>query len=166
VGVRGELTSKLTSTFRIGYEHRVPDNDDRTPYSGPVMSGDFVFRPTERTTISLITDLSVQESIFATNLWYLGHLYTLAAEHRFGPKLTANARVFGGFNDYPDKAGKVDSRFDWRHDSLVGYRVGLDYQIQRWLGVGADYSHIRRDSNFENFRFADDIIAGKVTLSF
>ena len=54
----------------------------------------------------------------------------------------------------------------WRYDELAGLGVGLDYQIQRWLGIGADYTHTRRDSNFDNFDFKNDIVGAKVTLSF
>jgi hypothetical protein len=44
VGVRGELTAKLTSTFRIGYESRHADSRNGTDHDGPVASGDFVFK--------------------------------------------------------------------------------------------------------------------------
>ncbi len=165
-GVRGEITSRLTSTFRLGFEAREPRDDDRTPYRGPVASGDWVWTPTERTRITLVTERFVAESIFATNFWYLANLVTLAAEQQFTPKLTVSARVYGGTNDYPDKVAKVNSVQAWRHDEIVGVGLALDYQIQRWLGIGADYTHTRRYSNFDQFDFKNDIVGAKVTLSF
>ncbi len=120
----------------------------------------------ERTRFALLTQRTVEESTFATNLWYVSTLVALSAEHSFNGKLKASARVFGGTNDYPDKAAKVNSTFHYRHDSLVGVGVGLDYQIQKWLGVGADWAHTDRRSNFENFQYSDDVVAAKVTLSF
>jgi hypothetical protein len=165
-GVRGEITSRLTSTFRLGYEARVPREDNRTPYRGAIASGDWVWTPTNRTRITLVTERFVAESIFATNFWYLANMVTLSAEQRFTPKLTATARVFGGTNEYPDKAAKPNGVQAWRDDELVGGTLALDYQIQRWLGVGADYTHTRRYSNFDNFDFKNDIVGAKVTLSF
>jgi opacity protein-like surface antigen len=165
-GVRGQITSRLTSTFRLGYEGREPRSDDRTPYRGAVASGDWVWTPTGRTRITLVTERFVAESIFATNFWYLANLLTLAAEQKFTPKLTASARVFGGTNEYPDKVAKVNGVQAWREDDILGVGIGLDYQIQRWLGVGADYTHTRRNSNFDNFDFKNDIVGAKVTLSF
>ena len=47
-----------------------------------------------------------------------------------------------------------------------GAGVEVEYQIQRWLAVSADYTHTRRYSNFDNFDFKDDIVGAKVTLSF
>ena len=165
-GVRGYLTEKLTSTFRLGYESREPDHRGATAYHGLVATGDWVFQPLARTKVVLLTQRTVEESTFATNFWYLSTLVSLSAEHSFTPKLKANGRVFGGTNDYPDKAAKVNSTFHYRHDSLVGVGLGLDYQIQRWLLVGADWLHTDRRSNFENFQYSDDVVAAKVTLSF
>ena len=166
VGVRGEITPRLTSTFRVGYEDREPRDSDRTPYRGLVASGDWVWTPTNRTRISLVTERFVAESLFATNFWYLANMVTLSAEQRFTPKLTASARLFGGTNEYPDKASKVNGRQAWRDDEIAGIGLGIDYQIQRWLGIGADYTHTRRNSNFDNFDFKNDIVGAKVTLSF
>jgi hypothetical protein len=166
IGVRGEITSRLTSTLRLGYEVRDPDHGRVGSYSGPVVGGDLVWAPTERTRITLVADRSVQESVFATNLAYLSNLLTLSAEHFLTPKLLLTGRVFGGNGSYFEKAAKVNGSFDWRSDWVYAFSVGVEYQIQKWLGVSADYTHSRRDSNFDNFDFKDDIVGAKVTLSF
>ena len=166
VGVRGEITSRLSSTFRVGYEVRDPDRGRVGSYSGVVASGDLVYLPTERTRIVLITERSVQESVFATNVAFLSNLVTLAAEHYLTPKLLLTGRLAGGNGDYFEKAQKVNGSFDWRTDWVYGFSFGVEYQIQKWLGVSADYTHSRRDSNFDNFDFKDDVVGAKVTLSF
>jgi hypothetical protein len=166
VGVRGEITRRLVSTFRIGYEVRDPDRGSIGSYRGVVIGGDFVYTPTARTRISLITERAVQESVFATNVAYLANLLTLSAEHFLTPKLLLSGRLFGGNGDYFEKARKVNGSFDWRSDWVYAASVGVEYQIQKWLGVSADYTHARRDSNFDNFDFTDDIVGAKVTLSF
>ena len=74
--------------------------------------------------------------------------------------------MFAGDGEYFEKARKVSGRFDWRTDWVYAFSLGVEYQIQKWLGVSADYTHARRDSNFDNFDFKDDIVGGKVTLSF
>jgi len=166
VGVRGEITSRLVSTFRVGYEVRDPDHGDIGAYSGIVIGGDFVYTPTDRTRITLVTERAVQESVFATNVAFLANLVTLSAEHFLTPKLLLTGRLFGGNGDYFEKARKVNGSFDWRNDWVYAFSVGVEYQIQKWLGVSADYTHSRRDSNFDNFDFKDDLVGAKVTLSF
>jgi polysaccharide biosynthesis protein VpsM len=165
-GVRGQITSRLTSTFRVGYEIRDPDHGDRGEYRGVVVGGDFVFRPTERTRITLVTQRSVNESIFAENFVYVGSQATLSLEHYLTRKLLVSARLFGANNDYLDKVRKSNGSFDWRVDWVGAGSLAVEYNIQRWLSVGADYTHTHRDSNFDNFDFKDDIVAAKVTLSF
>lgn len=172
VGLRGDLTAKLSSTFRIGYEDRQPTND--TPglkgYRGIVGGGDWTYRPTERLAITLVTDRSVQESIFANALYYVQTTGNLSVTQQFGAKLSATARVTGGENAYPNKF-QVDfsnpqspSRF--RKDTIIGWGAGVGYDIQRWLRVGLDFLHTNRDSNFNQFSFTDDKVAATVTLQF
>ena len=91
-------------------------------------------------------------------------LLTLLVQQRFGPKLSANARLFTGLNEYPNKDLDVN-RFHRRSDFLLGAGLGLDYQIQRWLGVGADYTFSDRQSNFRNFDYTDHILGVKITFS-
>ena len=162
VGVRGEITPRLTSTFRIGWESREPDNSRLTSYHGLVAGGDWTFQPTDRTRFTLITERFVAESVYLTNLFYVANFVTFAAEHKVTPKLLATARIFGGTNEYSDKAG----RREWRQDEIYGGGLGVDYQIQRWLALGADYSYTRRFSNFDQFDYEDNVVGAKVTLSF
>ena len=100
LSVRGDLTAKLSSTFRIGFEDRRPthDNPALKPFRGWTSGGDWTHRPTERLTLQLLTDRSIHESIFANALYYVQTMATLIAAHTFGPKVTVNARVTGGVN--------------------------------------------------------------------
>jgi hypothetical protein len=131
-----------------------------------VVGGDLIFQLTARTRLTLVAERSVQESVFATNLIYLANLVTLSAEHFLTRKILLTGRVFGGYGEYFEKAQKVNGRFDWREDVVAAFSLGVEYQIQRWLAVSADYTHSRRNSNFDNFDFKNDIVGGKVTLSF
>lgn len=170
--LRGELTPRITSTLRIGYEDRQPthDNPGIVGYRGLVGGGDVVYRPTDRTTLTLLTDRSVQESIFENALYYVSTTGTLVLAHQFTPKLTVSGRVTGGQNDYPVKA-PVDPNNPaglnkFRKDTIVGWGASAFYDIQRWLRVGLDFLHLERDSNIPFFSFKDDKIAGSVTLQF
>jgi hypothetical protein len=170
--VRGELTAKLSSTFRIGFEDREPTHDrpGLKGYRGVIAGGDWTYRPTERLTLTLLTDRAVQESIFANALYYVQSMATLIATQTLGPKITLNARVTGGVNEYPVKS-PVDvrnpaGRNKFRNDTIIGWGGGVTYDVQRWLRAGLDFIHIDRDSNFPLFSFKDDKIAATVTLQF
>jgi hypothetical protein len=165
-GLRGEITSRLISTFRVGYEVRDPYHGDIGSYSGLVASGDFVWRPTERTRITLVTERQVQESVFQNNLAFIGSSVTLIGEHFLTSKVLLSARLYGAQGNYFEKSLKTNGTSDWRIDYIGAVALGVEYNIQKWLTLSADYTHTRRDSNFDTFDFKDDIVGGKVTLQF
>ncbi len=165
LGLRGDLTAKLSSTFRIGFESREPERRGLNSFNGLVTDGDWTYRPTDRTTISLFTNRGPAESIFFNSLFFVTTSGTLLANHQFNPKLSANLRLTGGLNEYPTKVS-LGGRPKFRQDTLFGWGAGAEYDIQPWLRVGGEYSHTRRDSNFSAFDFKDDKITGKITLQF
>jgi Putative beta-barrel porin 2 len=165
ISLRGDITPKLTSTFRVGWELRDPDNSNQESGSGFYMGGEWAYKPTERTIIRLVTERSIQESTFGTTTFYTTTAAQLLAQHQLLPKLSIGARLGGGRNDYSTKDtfnGKTDFRQDWFF--VAGANV--EYNIQRWLRVGLEYLRTSRTSNFDPFSFVDERVSGKVTLQF
>ena len=165
VSLRGDLTAKLSSTFRFGYEWREPDDSSLESGSGIFVRGDLTYKPTERTNVSLSADRSIQESTFGTTTFYTTTAGSLAVQHQLLPKLSIGARLGGGLNEYSRKetvAGKTDFREDW----FLVAGASAEYNIQRWLRLGVEYLRTSRDSNFAPFDFVDDRIIGRVTLQF
>jgi hypothetical protein len=128
------------------------------------MGGGLAYRATEALSLNLNVDRSTQESTFGDSAIYVTTGASLSAEYRRG-KLGLNARVGGGFNDYPTKQ-TVATKTDWREDLYYAAGAGADYDIQPWLRVGLEYLFTGRDSNFQLFDFADHRVAVKATLQF
>jgi hypothetical protein len=165
VGLRGDITAKLSSSFRVGYLIRTPDASSQTGFSGLFLAGDTTYRPTERTTITLATQRTTQESTFGTGAFYVTTNGTLSLTQQLLPKLSATARLGGGVNDYSTRQS-ADGKTDWREDTFLLAGAQVDYDIQPWLRVGLEYLRTSRDSNFPSFRFVDDRITARGTLQF
>ena len=165
LGLRGDLTAKLSSTFRVGMEARDPQSGATAGYTGLILGGDWIYRPTEQMTITLVTDRSLQESSFGDTPYYVTSTAALVVQQQFGGKLTGTVRVGGGTNKYPSKQ-TIGDVTDWRADSFLAAGAAVEYQIQPWLLVGAEYTHTLRRSNFDTFGYDDDKVVGKVTLQF
>ncbi len=163
IGVRGELTAKLMSTFRIGYERRLPQTAGLPAYNGLVMSGDWTYKPTERLTLTLATSRSVEESTFGSEIFYVATAGTITANYEFRPKVTMTMRVSAAGNAYPRKES-LNGETKTRNDTLVGWGGGIGYDIQPWIRVGVDYGHIGRFSNFRVFDYQDDKLTIFATL--
>jgi putative beta-barrel porin BBP2 len=166
LGLRGQVTAKLTSTFRIGLLNRDPSTSGQPGYLGVIMGGDLVYTPTERTTVTLAADRSPQESTFNQVPFYVTTSGTLTVSQRFTPKLTVTAKASGGVNDYPEKQETVSGQFKFRQDTFYAFGISADYAIQPWLDVGAEYSFIGRNSNFDQFNFKDNRFTARATVHF
>lgn len=169
-GLRGEITPKLSSTFRIGYEIRDQESPRVQDESALHLGGDWVFRPTERMRFALLTTKTFENSIFGQVgeiVTYEVSSATLTYDQQLGTKFRVNARVGGSLNEYPRKDITVrDTVFKFREDTIFTWGTGIDYDIQKWLLVGAEYSHTRRDSTFNEFDYKDDKVTAKLTLQF
>ena len=165
VALRGDITAKLSSTFRVGYTHQSADQSGQVAFSGLTTGGETVYRPTERTTISFATLRTSQASTDGRNPYYVTTSAVLSVLHQLLPKLSVGGRLGGGINDYPTK-DTVNAKTDWRQDtfSIAGAQIG--YDIQPWLRVGLDYLRTGRDSNFSSFNFVDQRISGHVTVQY
>jgi hypothetical protein len=165
VALTGEITPKFSSTFRMGWEDRESQRPGISGYNGYVMGGDLTYRPVTQLSITLSADRSAQESSFANEPYYIATMGTLVVTYQLGPKLQFNVRVTGGNNSYPGRE-TVNGQTKFRDDTLVGWGGGVFYDIQKWLRVSLDYQHTLRDSNFPEFSFQDDKVAGTITLQF
>jgi len=165
LALRGEITAKLSSTFRVGYTHQSADQSGQVAFSGWTTGGETVYRVTERTSISFATLRTSQASTDGRNPYFVTTSAMLSAQHQLLPKLSVGARLGVGMNNYPTK-DTINGKTDWRQDTfgLVGAQIG--YNIQPWLSVGLDYLRIGRDSNFSSFSFVDERISGYVTVQF
>lgn len=165
VGLRGDITAKLSSAFRIGYTREDPVHSGQNSYNGLIFGGDTTYKPIERLTITLSTQRARQESTFGTTVFYVTSNGNLSVTYQFLPKVTLAARVGGGLNDYSTKQ-TADGKTDFRHDTFLLGGAQADYDIQPWLRVGLEYLRTSRDSNFPSFRFVDDRITGRATVQF
>ena len=165
VAVRGDITAKLSSTFSVGYTVGNANQSSQVAYSGWVIAGGYVYRLTERTTITLDTLRASQASTDGLNPYYVTTSGVLSVQHQLLPKLLIGARAGGGMNNYPEK-DTINGKTDWRQDTFTSFGGQVSYDIQPWLRVGLEYLRLGRNSNFSTFDFVDEQITGRITVQF
>jgi hypothetical protein len=166
LGLRGQVTAKITSSFRIGILNRDPSTSGQPGYLGAIMGGDITYKPTERTTVTLTADRSPQESSFNDVPFYVTTNGTLSVSQQITSKLTVTAKAGGGLNNYPEKQETVSGQFEFRRDTFYAFGISADYAIQPWLDVGVGYSYMGRNSNFDQYNFKDNRVSARLTLHF
>lgn len=166
--LRGDLTSKLASSFRIGIEHWESVNGTVPSYTGLILGGAWTFQLTERTQLNLNTDRSPQLSVFESAQYYISSSAWLGVRHEFpSRKVALWLRTGAGEDAYTTKqltANGVTTKY--RKDTIVGAATGLDYAIQPWLRTGIECAFKQRTSNFPQFNYDDSKISGRITLQF
>jgi hypothetical protein len=165
--LRGDVTAKLSSTFKIGIEHQDASNG-APAFIGIVTSGGWIFQVTERTQLTLNTERTPQISVFESAQYYVSTSAGLGVRHEFASrKLAAFLRVGVGEDAYNTKqptANGVTTKY--RLDTFLGTSLGLDYAIRPWLRTGIEYSFKQRTSNFNQFNYDDSKISGRITVQF
>jgi len=166
LGLTWEATSKITGTIKGGYTYRDYDGDT-DDFDGFGMKGDLTYKLTSYTNIGLNgfrkpvdTSVTQEDAVYGT--YYVSTGGTLSVDHRLTHKITANAHVLYINDDYQEK-GTAGKR---RDDDRYGLGVGVNYQIQDWLGCNVSYNYVDNDSNFDNEDYRNNIVAGKISLAF
>ncbi len=63
----------------------------------------------------------------------------------------------------------VDNRGSGRHDDILSFRLGANYSLGRWLGIGINYTYLNQQSTFNALDFGQNVImfyvAGNPTMS-
>ena len=165
--LRGDVTSKLSSNFRIGILHRSEVQGVAPNFTGLTMGGGWVYRLSDRTSFTLDTDRGVQESVFGSAQYYLASSATLGVRQEFTPKISASAKGAVGTNAYNTKQQVLNGpQMKWRNDGLFGGTLDLDYAIQPWLRAGLEYTYQKRTSNFSELNYDDSKFSGRITVQF
>lgn len=163
-GLRGELTPKITSTAKIGFQTRQfsdiasvePDDADAI-----VADIDVLFAPSVSDVVRLGYVRTLRTSTFGSNNFYRQDKLSASYRKRFARKWLLTPRVAWQFNDYPEfgTSGGVTKQ---RDDHFIQLGAGLRYEIQEWLSSGVAYNFRNRNSNinpldYENNRFTFDV---------
>lgn len=164
VGLRGDITERISSSFRIGVQVRDAERG-REGFTGLVFGGDVVYRPFSATTVTLSALRAPIESTFVDDPFYVTTAGYLSVRQEVLRRLVVEARVGGGINDYPEEA-TFGGQTGFRRDSFLAAGIGAEYQVLPWLVVGLEYRHNFRRSNFDVFDFDQDRVWAKATLQF
>ncbi|MEA1991115.1 MAG: outer membrane beta-barrel protein [Thermodesulfobacteriota bacterium] len=166
LGLTWEATSKITGEIKGGYTYRDYDGDI-DDFDGFGMKGDIKYQLTSYTTIGLNgfrrpvdTSVTQEEAVYGT--YYVSTGGTLSVNHKLTHKISANAHVSYVNDDYEEE-GIYNKK---RDDDRYGIGVGINYQVQDWLGCEASYSYVDNASNVDVEEYQTNIIAGKISLAF
>ena len=168
IGVKGEITNKITVDVRAGYRHQKYDGSTLVTnenFSGAVLRGWIAFQATKDDLINLSGERSVYESLYQNLNYYTGGLGRLTYKHDFSEKWSVSPYFFYRINTYPEATteGTVTQK---RRDYYLGFGVSASYIMRDWIAFQARYAYNGNNSNFNVFDYKDNVFGISTVIGF
>ncbi len=168
-GIRGEVTSRLTATVKLGYQNRqmgdIGGQGPQKDFSGFVADNELEFAATPDDSFRAGYLRTVVPSTFSTNNWYtLDRIFASYTKHLSG-RWRVTPKVAWQLNDYPENS-TVNGITKQRADSFVVAGAEVRYLIQQWLSAGVAYNFRTRNSNIDTFDFSNNLVTTDITVAF
>ncbi|NQT95802.1 MAG: outer membrane beta-barrel protein [Candidatus Omnitrophica bacterium] len=168
IGLKGELTSKITADLRAGYRFHDYESGSvviKDDFEGFVARGGLKFRMTDNDLFSLNLERSTYESTYQNINHYVGNFIRLGYTHNFNNKLSADINSSYQFNRYPDETVEDGVRAK-RRDDILNAGASIKYLVQEWITLQAGYEYRERDSKFNKFDYKDNLFTASATIGF
>lgn len=154
--IRGELASKLTAEINLGVQYREFSGSRRATPDAPrfsrskpqfAMLSKFTYEVTNR--ITAFAGVSRDYAFGATGLVMENLSGNIGGNYKFNDKVTANAGL-----------SYTNSKFQYssRKDDIYGGNLGVKYQCNKNILLGADYTYSRNKSNTAGSSYTDHIV--------
>jgi len=163
-GLKGELFNKLSGTIKFGYQERDYEDSAKKDFDGGVLYSSLIYDVSRRTQLEFNGKVGVTESSYTSNNYYDFYEFGLAAVHELTGKWKISLDMSYGENDYPVETTETITAK--REDEIFAQKVGLDYQLNEWVGTKLEYQHKERASNHTAFDYKDNKIIFKIMAVF
>ncbi len=161
IGLRGKITSKVTGTARLGYQHR-SFTSDLGDINTVVGSLDLEARLTQRTVLNLIVSRGVYPSPSIVKDYYESTRLECKLTHKLpGKKIGLWIGGLYEWDDYEHAPAGVD-----RQDNFVEASVGITYDVKKWLELGAEYLFWNNSSSLDELQFTRNLISVHARIHF
>lgn len=151
-GVKWDATAQTSGTVKLGWLKK--EFDARQSYSTGSWDAGVTWSPLSYSHVQLNTSRQTNEVTSLVGDTVRASNYALTWTHDWNPVLSSNIRVAQLDEDYV-RNGSIGGQ---RSDSTKTFGIGVNYQMRRWLKLGADYSHADRSSNIGANDFKRNIL--------
>jgi len=166
LGIRGDLTERLSLTAKGGYARLSFQDPTQRSQDLFVVWLEANYRPVERLQIALLLSQDPAASSFETNFTYTPFNAALAITYAFTPKILVIPHGFFGVDRYSQATLNTDNnRVEKRQDNIYGGGLGIRYEMQKWIRFEVNYDYTGRNSNFSPFNYDDNRVWFTVKLS-
>lgn len=155
VGVEWQATGKTTGSLRIGSGDKEFDDGDRSDSDLTAWEAGIRWEPLPYSVVNLTLANRFDEATGVGNALERRN-YGVNWQHGWNDQLKSTL-VY----DYSDDKYSGSQR----DDTIEGVSLRMDYNVQRWLDVFVSVGRDKRDSNFGNFNYDQNVATVGVSAS-
>jgi hypothetical protein len=157
------LTGKINLNASGGVEFRQFENNSRGQYISPVFELGLSYQPLDGTSVTLTGSRRTYNSGVFAGQDFAGTTVVASLRQRLLQRVYLG--VSGGY-EYSDYFSTVSGVMATRRDNYYFVEPTLDVSVTRFWTVGAYYLHRQNDSSFNSFRFSDNQVGVRTSLTF
>ncbi|OQX85401.1 MAG: hypothetical protein B6D55_07495 [Candidatus Omnitrophica bacterium 4484_70.2] len=163
VGVRGQITPKITGIIKGGYQDRDYDLSSEKDFQSGVAEIGLLWDISDDTKLKLSCERKAVESTYMSNNFYkTNRFYTQFRQKLLGRFIFTCSFSYEN-NKYPEETA-VGSETKKRKDDIYTVGVGLEYAFKEWWKARINYEYKERNSNLNSEDYTRNLIC--VTCSF
>jgi len=162
-GLKGQITSKVEGTVKVGYKYKDYNSSRQKDYSNYVSGIELFYDMSQRVDMRFSYFREPYESTYSNNNYYIGDHFKYNVTYDLGRNFTAILDTFWFHNQY--KAAGVGEE-NKRADNEWQVAPRLEYKWKEYVVLGAGYKFHQRESNIGSRRYDQHVINADVTLMF
>lgn len=155
-GLKWDATAQTQGIFKIGYANKKFSDPTKQRGKGVTWDGSVKWSPLSYSNFDFSTGQGFNDPLGGGN--YINNSYYNAKwNHTWAERIKSEV-LLGSIKDKYDGLNRNDTT------NSIGFKV--NYEMQRWLTLGAEYTLTDRDSNQNNFDYRKNLIlfSAKVAL--
>jgi len=158
-----QATGKISFSATGGIEVREFSNNARGDYISPVYDLNATYQPFDGTTVSLTGSRTTRNSAVISGGDFTSTKIDLGLRQRLLQRFSL--ALNGGYenDDYFSAGNGVDVS---RTDNYYYFQSSIDANVTRFWTIGGYYLHRQDNSSLDNFKFSDNQVGGRTSLSF
>lgn len=149
VGVEWEATYKTTGTFQVGHMEKDFDSATRRDVDEGSWEAAIEWKPRSYSVVNVSTGRTFGESN-GTGDVTLTDFFTVAWDHEWRDRLSTTLSYKYAEDEYP---GSTTATLSEREDEIDIIAFEANYEMRRWLTLGAGFEHEKKDSNRSAFDY-------------
>jgi hypothetical protein len=143
VGAEWDATAKTTGSARFGIARKDFDSSSRDDFTGANWEFAASWSPRTYSIFDITTNRAAEDASSGEGDYIDTTSWTLGWSHEWNERVGSRVSYNWMNEDYVDHA-------NGREDDTETAKIGLTYDMRRWLTLGVDVSHVDFDSNLAN----------------